>query len=138
MSDSHSPFPDFQKMLEQFKIPGVDMHAMIEARRKDFEALTEANRIAYEGMQSLVRRQTELVRQAMEQMQASARDMAGGGVAPDASKQAERVQHALQTAFQNMRELAEMARKSQTEAYETLNKRAQQNIEDLKKLLHPR
>ncbi len=45
---------DFTKLLEQYKLPGVDMTAVIEARRKDIDAITEANKIAYEGMQALV------------------------------------------------------------------------------------
>lgn len=41
---------DITKMIEQFKLPGVDMSALIAARKKDIEALTQVNRIAYESL----------------------------------------------------------------------------------------
>jgi hypothetical protein len=37
-----------------------------------------------------------------------------------------------------MRELAEMATKSQTQAYEVLNKRFQENLEEMRKLMQPK
>ena len=50
-----TPFVDVTKILEQFKLPGVDLNAILEARRKDVEALTQANQIAYENMQEIGR-----------------------------------------------------------------------------------
>ena len=50
------PFVDITKILEQFKLPGIDIQAVLDARRKDVEALTQANQIAYESMQALARR----------------------------------------------------------------------------------
>jgi hypothetical protein len=37
-----------------------------------------------------------------------------------------------------MRELAEMATKSQSQAYEVLNKRFQENLEEMRKLMQPK
>jgi hypothetical protein len=83
-----SPFGDLTRMLEQFKVPGMDMSSFVEARRKDVEAVVEANRNAYEAMQALARTQTEMLTQAMQGMQEAAKG-AAGGVAPDPVKQAE-------------------------------------------------
>ena len=45
MDKTPMPFMDISKLMEQFKIPGVDLGAVVEARRKDIEALTqETNR----------------------------------------------------------------------------------------------
>ena len=46
---------DLTKLAEQFKLPGVDVSALVEWQRKDLEALAEANRQAYEGMKALVK-----------------------------------------------------------------------------------
>ena len=117
MATTPNPFVDFTTMLQQFKLPGVDMTAIIEARRKDIDALMESNKIAYEGMQALAQKQAEILRTTMEEMQASAKEMsAGGNPLANAGKQAELAQQAVQKAFVNMRELAEMARKSQTDS----------------------
>jgi phasin family protein len=139
MATTPNPFVDFTTMLQQFKLPGVDMSAIIEARRKDIDALMESNKIAYEGMQALAQKQAEILRTTMEEMQASAKGMAAGGnPMANAGKQGEVAQQAVQKAFANMRELAEMARKSQTEAFTIINQRAMQNIEDMKKLMQPK
>src|SRR5258706_15769479 len=72
-----TPFVDVTKILEQFKLPGVDLHAVLEARRKDVEALTQANRIAYENMQALAKREAEILQQTMTEWQAAMAGMAG-------------------------------------------------------------
>ena len=129
MTDTSNPFVDFTQMLQQFKVPGVDMAAIIEARRKDIEVLMEANKIAYEGMQALAQKQAEILRTTMEEMQASAKGMTtGGDPLANAGKQGELAQQAVQKAFANMRELAEMAQKSQTEAFTTISQRASSAI----------
>ena len=52
-----TPVSDFTKLMSQFRLPGVDFAALVDRERKNIEALAEANRIAFEGWQSLVRRQ---------------------------------------------------------------------------------
>ena len=59
MATPANPFADFTKLMEQFRVPGLDMNAVIEARRKDIEALTEANKLAYEGMQAVMQKVLE-------------------------------------------------------------------------------
>jgi len=136
MAAPGNPFTDFGRMFEQFSVPGVDMAAIVEARRKDIEALTEANRVAYEGMQSLVQRQTEILRRSMEEVQAAAKEMAAAGKPlKPGSMPVDFAQQAFQKAFENMRELAEMATKSQKEAIDIISKRAFQNVEELKTLM---
>ena len=63
------PFMDINQLMQQFKYPGVDVGAMLEARRKDIEALVAVNRQAYEGMQMLGQRQAEMLRHVMAEWQ---------------------------------------------------------------------
>jgi len=52
-----------------------------------------------------------------------------------AAKQAELGKQALEKALANMRELADMATKSQTQAWEIVNRRFHENLEELKQLM---
>jgi hypothetical protein len=70
MANPDMPFMDVNQLLEQFKIPGVDVSALIEARRKDIEAVVTANRQAYEGTQLLAQRQAEMLQEAITEWQA--------------------------------------------------------------------
>ena len=132
------PFVDVTKFMEQFKLPGIDIPAIVEARRKDIEALAEANRIAFEGMQALAQKQAEILQKSMQEAQAAMQGMTASPSAASAGKQGELIQKAFQDALSNMRELAEMAGKSQAQALEVVTKRVQENIEEAKKLLQPK
>jgi len=117
---SEFPFFDFTQLLQPFKLPGVDFAALVERERN--EALAEANRIAFEGWQALVRRQTEILQESMKQAVADAQQ-------EDAmKKRTELARQAFERALADMRELAEMAAKSQKEAFEVMRKRFEENV----------
>jgi phasin family protein len=122
------PFPDFRKLLENYKIPGVDFAALMDHEKKNIDALTKANKIAFDGWQALVRRQSEILQETMKEAIANARN-------EDAAKhRLELAKQGFEKALDNMRELAEIATKSQKEAFEVVRKRADENIERFKNL----
>ncbi|MGF6595449.1 phasin family protein [Paraburkholderia sp. BL10I2N1] len=132
--DAANPFGDFTKMLEQFKLPGFDVPAIMEARRKDVEALVAANQTAFQGMQSLAQKQAEMLRTTLGELQALASQMSssGGVASPQA---AELVQQTLHKALANMQQLAQAAYQSQAESYAVIQKRVEENVEELRALL---
>ena len=120
-----TPFFDFTKLMNQFRLPGVDFAALVDRERKNIEALAEANRIAFEGWQRLVRRQAEILQETMKKVVADAGQK-------DAKKRADLAKEGFEKALANMRELAEMATKSQKEAFEVVRKRIEENVEDIR------
>ena len=128
---------DITKMIEQFKLPGVDMSALIAARQKDIEALTQVNQIAYESLQAMAQMQTEILKTTMEELQSAAQKMAAKPM-ESITHESQLVQQTLQKAFGYMHELAELTRKSQAEALDVINKRVKQNVEELKGLVQSR
>ena len=138
-TEGANPFGDLTKMLDQFKVPGVDMSSFIDARRKDVEALVAANKAAYEAMQGLARTQTDMLTQAMQSLQQSSRDATSGkGGPPDPAKLAESARNAWQKMLADMKTLAEMAHKSQVDAVASLTGRAKENMEEVKQMLAPK
>ena len=134
-----NPFGDITTMLEQFKIPGIDMTTFVDARRKDVEALVEANKASYEAMQGLARTQTEMLTQAMQSIQESTKGLASGqGGMPDATKQAEAVRVAWAKMLSDMTSLAEMAHKAQADVLARLTAKAQENMEEFQQMLRPK
>ena len=133
-SDStKNPFPDITGMLEQFKVPGVDLTRIIETQRSDIEALTRANIAAFSGVQELARRQTEILQETMAEWQAAMTQVA----AEDAAKVAVTAQKVLTSVFSNMRELSEAAAQSQTQAWAGVPHRLQENLGELRRPLPP-
>ena len=128
-----SEFADFEKVMKNFVMPGVGNGALFEAQRKNIEALTTANKVAFEGAQALAQRQAEITRQAVEEMGKAFQHFANGG-SPELklAKQAELMKESYEAALANLRELAEMGAKSQAEAADVLNKRFTESLDEFK------
>ena len=131
-------FGDIVKLLEQYKLPGIDIAAIIEMRRKDIEALMTANRVALEGAQSVGQKQVEILRSTLDQLSSLIQQAtASGSMTEKTTKTGELVQQVLQRVLENMRELAETAYKSQSDTYAVLTKRIQENLDEARALLGP-
>lgn len=125
-----NPFAELGKMYEQFQVPGLDMSALADARRKDVEALVQANKAVYDGMQALANKQAEMFRQAMADIQDAV-----GTAGTNPAAQTELARKAYEKAISDMRELAEIARQSQTEAMASISERATQNLQELRDMV---
>ena len=137
-TEQTNPFGDLTKMLEQFKVPGVDMGAIVESRRKDMDALVAANQATLESMQAMAKKQAEILSQAMQGVQDTAKALTQGGAgAPDTAKYAEMARTAYDKAVSDMTELAEMGRKAQADAMAGINKRVTQSLQEIQALTKP-
>ena len=124
---------DISKYLGDFKVPGVDVDTLVTSQRKNIEALTQANKLAYDGLQAVVKRQVEIIRQTVDEVAQVTKDIAEPGTPQDkAAKQAELAKDAFERTLSNMRELSEMVAKANNEAFELLNKRFTQNLEEIR------
>jgi phasin family protein len=133
--DISNAFGDLTKMLEQFKVPGVDAKEVMEARRKDVDALVQANQAIYEGMQALANKQGELLRAAMEDIQSAVKGAAGGVGVGDPGKQGELARKAYEKVLADMKDLAEIARKSQADALAKITQRGTEHLDEVKKMM---
>lgn len=127
---------DLEKMMKDFKIPGVDLDSMMTSQRKNLEAIGAANKVAMEGMQAVAQRQSEIMREAMEEMAKATKTMTSAGSPQEASgKQADMARESFEKALANMRELAEMVAKSNSEAFDVVNRRMNESLEEFKGLM---
>ena len=121
---SQNPFwdMDFTKMMADYKVPGMDMDALMAAQRKNMEALSQANRLAYEGMQAVATRQAEILRQSMEEDDdGDARHDAAGAPEDKVAQQAEVMRAQFEEDARQHARAVEMVAKSNTEAAEVIN-----------------
>lgn len=128
MSSPINPFADLQTMMSQFSVPGVDLASVVESRRKDIDALVAANRSVMESAQALGQKQTEMLMQAMQDIQQAVRDAAGG----DATKASASARSAVEKAIEDMKELAQIAQSAQTETMAALTKRAGEQLAEIR------
>jgi phasin family protein len=135
-STPQNPFGDVSKMMEKFKVPGIDMTAIIEARRKDIEAVVESNKAAMAAMQAMAGKQAEMLTSAMQDIQANAKGLAGS--AGDPAKQADIAKKAFAKAVADMKDLAAMTQKAQTDSMASITKRANEHMAEIKKMMAPK
>jgi len=147
-TDTRSPLPNPADIQEAFaqSFKGIsdrmqDLNltgaaaTLLEAGRKDIEALVEANTRSYQGLQSVVQRQTEMLRSAITDWQDAVKGMPGQDMGANLAKLDEMGKAAFQQALNDIRELAEVAAKSQAEAFEIVRKRVSDNVEQVTQLL---
>lgn len=130
-----SPFGDIGKIIEKFKVPGIDLAAIADSQRKDMEALAEANRVAYEGIRALAQRRNEILMESLQEWQDAMKDASGKGAL---AKQAELAKTGVQKAIENFRELAEMEAATRSQAWKVVQSRFEENLANLQKLLKPK
>ena len=136
--DFTNPFGNLDELLKQFKMPGVDVNAIIESRRKDMDALIAANQATAAAMQQVAKKQTEILTQAFQAAQDSAQKLAKGvGGVIDPMKQIELTRKAYEKALADMKEVGEIAQKAQTTAMSGITARAQQSVQEMTKLMQP-
>jgi len=118
-----SKFMDAAKMAELFKVPGFDAKAMADSQRKTVEAMTAFNRVAYEGGQAIAQRQTEIVRESVDEAMKAAKTLAEAAPEQRLLKQTELAKESYEHLLANMRELGEIATKANQEALDLINNR---------------
>lgn len=124
---------DISKYLGDFKVPGVDVDTLVSSQRKNIDALTQANKLAYEGFQAVIKRQAEILRQTVDEIAQATKDIAEPGNPQEkAAKQAELAKGAFERSLANLRELSEMVAKANSEAFDLLNKRFTQNLDEVR------
>ncbi|WP_200372972.1 phasin family protein [Thiocystis violacea] len=137
MSDNKNPFADFEPIFKQMQVPGLDMEAMMDAYRKNLEALTAASRASSEGMQGFIQRQAEIIRDALAQMRNAATELSSAKDPKDfTERQAELTKQAFEKAVANMKELAEVMAKSNTDSLEIVQTRMNEGLKELQDMMN--
>lgn len=133
-SSTKNGFFDVTKAMGEFRVPGLDFEAVTAIQRKNLEAFTQANQLAVEGVQAVVRRQVEIAREAMDEFSAMFRDFVQPAGSPEDrfAKQAEYSKHALEKGLANARELTELVTKANTEAFNVINKRVTEGLDEVR------
>ena len=124
---------DYLGFIGRLKLP--DTSALLESRRKDIEALVAANATALTGIQSLGRKQMEIVNARMTRLQSLVERRT------DTQEGAETTGVTFKNAFSHtlsdVRELVETACRAQADSVAVISKRVAENVEEWKALLQP-
>ena len=127
-----NPFAGLSQLLERANLTGFDTAGIVEARRKDIDAVLEANRIVYAGAQALAQKQLEILRITMSAARSAVTDGTFSGTPLEiANRQRELMTKAFQMSLAHMRELAEIVRKAQADAFAVVKSQVAHDIHEL-------
>ncbi len=124
--------------MGDFKMPNVSMEPLMSAQRKNIEAFTALNQAAFESFRSLAQRQTELVRQVMEDSAAMVNTMMTSPSPEDkVLRHAEASKAAVDKCLANARDISETFAKCNYQAMETVSNRLKESLDELKGMMKP-
>lgn len=140
------PFKSVTERLQALQVPAIaerlkDLNvqgaagALLENSRKDLKALVEANEKSYKGLQTVVARQTEMLKASISDWQSAVKSMPGMDPKENLAKLDELARASFKRALEDMKELADLAAKSQAEAFTVVRERINDNVEQARKLL---
>lgn len=135
-SNATKGYADFWKSFADYRLPGIDLTGLFTIQRRNMEAFSAANQVMAESVQALSRRQAELLQSQVEEFLATSREiLTSGSPEKGAAKQADFSKKLFEAQLSSVRELAEMASKSNVEALDIINKRVVKSMEDINGLL---
>ena len=127
MENSSKLIDDISNLVQKFKVPGLDLNAALQGRRKDVEALLEVTRTAQDSARSMAYKQADMLRNTLQDLRSVLSTQAGAD-----GNRVDAVKEAAKKALSNVGELADIALKSQADAFDTVSRRTRENIEELR------
>ncbi|QFZ83198.1 MULTISPECIES: TIGR01841 family phasin [Variovorax] len=136
-ADMLDPMKNLKGMAERLQNLDLTGSAgkLLDSGRKDLQALMQANEKSYQGLQSVVQRQTEMIKSAIAEWQTAAKAMPGKDPKENLAKLDELGRQSFQRAVDDIKELATLAAKSQADAFDVVRQRIQSNVDEVTKLL---
>ncbi|HSF96010.1 MAG TPA: TIGR01841 family phasin [Thermohalobaculum sp.] len=125
--------PDFQQFFAGIQAPNAELGNVLEAQKKNVAALVEMNKIAIAGYQDVFKRQAALVEAAVAEARDQVNAVQGQPLTLEqAQKNMETMKASVEKALASAKELAELAQKANTSAFDVINARFEEATAEFK------
>ncbi|MCU0839917.1 MAG: TIGR01841 family phasin [Rhodospirillales bacterium] len=144
MSSPFDPTAMMDKLRETFSgfgqlgtgktMPQLDVSGLFSAQKGMMEAVVAANQTLMEGLMALMKRQSEMMQETVQQVAQSAQTVGQLANSPHdlMAQQAETAQQTISQSIANARELADMATKSYRDALDRVHSQISAQLAELK------
>lgn len=123
----------FAKLGSELKVPKVDVDAILEHHRKNFEALEKSAKASAAGASSILARQREMLEQSLHEIADMAQSYRTHGMPHDmVARQADFARKSFETAVKNAGEVADMVQKSGNETLDILRQRIKDAMSEIR------
>jgi phasin family protein len=132
-TESESIMDMFSKFGQDLKMPNVDVDAILNHHRRNFEALEAAAKASAAGATSLMTRQREMLQRTLQEVTDMAENFRAPGNPQDLmTKQAEFAKKSFEAAVADASEVANLVKKSSTDSIEILRARIRESMEEIR------
>lgn len=133
--DKQNNFTDmFAKLGRDLNLPKVDLEALMDHHRKNLQALEKSAKAAASGAGDLMAKQREMLAANLREITDLAQGLRSPGSPQDmVAKQAELAKRSFETALKNAGDMAEVFKKSGTDAFKILQDRMQESMDEIRK-----
>lgn len=130
-----SPFADMTKFMPDFKMPmgAFDVQAMLQAQRRAAETMAEMGQKAFAGMQAVMQRQGEMMRETMQESTGLMSEMmAPGSPEEKVARQSDLARTTFEKCVANSREILDMVAQNNREAADMMSSRMSECMDDMR------
>lgn len=122
------PYTQFADMFKNT----LDFNQFLSTGRRNVEAVSAANQVVVESAQAITRRQAEVARANIENaLKVSKEIMTSGTPESNINRQSDLMKAFFENTLTNLREVSELVTKSSFEAFDVLNRRAAESLEEI-------
>lgn len=113
-----------------------DFTSLMDAQRKNMEALATAQQLTLESLQAVAQRQSELLTSLMQDQSDMARDVLSESTPEQkVARQADLLKKTYEQSIASYRELVDMLNKSNQQASDVINKRVSASFSEIKTVM---
>jgi phasin family protein len=128
-----NPFIDMlRKFGDNLEVPKVDLDQMLEAHRKNIEALTQSASAVAEGTRAIAQKQREIVEAGLREASALAQELKEPGDV-NLARQTEFAKKAFDIAVRGAQDTAQLTRMSTGDAVKILQDRMREGLEEIRR-----
>lgn len=126
---------DLTKPWAGFKLPAFKLDTLLEAHRKNADALTNANHVVFDGLNRMAQCQGELFTTTVNDFSRVTRDVvAGASFGEKSTNQVDAVRHIYVSSVAGLRELSDIAVRTNVTAVDILNTRVSEVFDEFRAL----
>ena len=130
---SQSLLDMFARLAQDLKLPRLDVEKLVEAYRKNIDAIGRSAQVASEGATSVVAKQREIMEEAIREISTMAREFKPLESPQDTiARNTEFAKKAFEAAVRNTRDVAELVQKSNTDVLKIVQDRMRESLEEIR------
>ncbi|MBK3664984.1 TIGR01841 family phasin [Bradyrhizobium diazoefficiens] len=138
MTDTTSYIDMLRKFGSDLGLPKLNVDELLQAQKKNIDALGQSAKVAAEGAQSVAQKQREVLEAGLREAETLAREYKPlGQMHENTALQTEFARKVFEIAVEGARESASTARQSTTEAVKIIQDRVKESLEEIRANVRP-